>query len=246
MTEETTKVLERVKKMLNLGRDAGATEAERETAMRMAHKLLLKHNLDLATVDASTAAKDDPRAEAIATYYGRPWARVVSHAIARLFFCEYIYVSATNAKDTRHCFIGRESNTGTAIAMSRWLVEAIAKEARKRNEHEGDGDNAWKRSFCIGAAVAVSHRVDRMINEASKAVTAAPGTALVVANLYAVEQATNKALVEKQYPKLGKGRNGKSTGSNEAASAGRAYGNSVNLNQQVTGASSRSRIGFSS
>jgi len=34
------KVLERVKKMIALGNDSAATEAERETALRMAYNLL--------------------------------------------------------------------------------------------------------------------------------------------------------------------------------------------------------------
>ena len=42
------KVLERIKKMLTLGNDAGATEAERETALRMAYNVMAKYNLTIA------------------------------------------------------------------------------------------------------------------------------------------------------------------------------------------------------
>lgn len=41
-------ILEKVKKLLALAGNAGATEGERDNALRMAHGLLAKHNLDMA------------------------------------------------------------------------------------------------------------------------------------------------------------------------------------------------------
>jgi len=54
------KVLERVKKMIALGNDAAATEAERETALRMAYNLLAKYNLSMSDLpeDESHEARE--------------------------------------------------------------------------------------------------------------------------------------------------------------------------------------------
>ena len=55
------KVLERIKKMLTLGNDAGATEAERETALRMAYNVMAKYNLTIA--DLPSEAKGERAAK---------------------------------------------------------------------------------------------------------------------------------------------------------------------------------------
>jgi hypothetical protein len=41
-------ILEKVKKLLALANDKGATEGERDNALRMAHGMLAKHNLDMS------------------------------------------------------------------------------------------------------------------------------------------------------------------------------------------------------
>ena len=46
-------IIEKIKKLLALAADSGATEGERDNAIRMAHGLLAKHNLDMAQVTAS-------------------------------------------------------------------------------------------------------------------------------------------------------------------------------------------------
>jgi hypothetical protein len=62
MSERSTEwVLERVRKLLALGTNAGATEGERDNAMRMAHALLAKYNLDMAQVQMETGEVSEDR-----------------------------------------------------------------------------------------------------------------------------------------------------------------------------------------
>ena len=65
MSTPHEKIMARVKKMLTLAYDKGATEGERDNALRMAHKYLAKYNLDIAEVEASgdKKAKGEPRVE---------------------------------------------------------------------------------------------------------------------------------------------------------------------------------------
>jgi hypothetical protein len=233
MSRDRAWVLDRVRKLLALGRDSGATEAERESAMRMAHKLLLKYNIDQGEAEAS-GQKPEDRTVKHDDYYGRPWARVISMSIAKLFFCEYIYTSATKAKNTRHHFIGRESNAITACEMGRWLVESILREGKRRQRAE-DESNIYFRSFATGASVAIYNRVERMIAEASRVETAEPGTALVVANAYVTEASANREVMDNIFnpEKRLKGRRGSSLIQTDGAAEGRAFGETVSLNKQV-------------
>lgn len=242
MSEQSKEwVLEKVRKLLNLGRNEGATEGERDNAMRMAHKYLAKYNLDMAEAEAHGKTVDEPRGLTRAVFYGRPWARVATAAIAKLYFCEYVYLPAEVAKDTVHFFIGKQSNAIVAASMARYVVDSIQREGFKRNRVEGSGRNEWKRSFCIGASTAVYYRVNAIIAEANKA-KAEPGMSLVLASVYASENAKNLVVVKQKFPKMGKGRGGKKTGVNDGVEAGKRYGASIGLNKQVGGATDKVRL----
>jgi len=231
-------ILKKVQKLLKLANNAGAAEGERDNALRMAHKFLAKHNLDMS--DIESANKDDKRKttgeareENVATFYGRPWARNVCSTVARLFFCYYLYTSHKKATGVRHYFIGRKSNTITAALMAEFIVKSIIREGnrQKRTEHQG---NAWLRTFCWGAAGRIGERVDSLIKSQDESQKdAQPGTALVLASYYQTERKANEVMVAGLYPTLGKGRGGKGHQGGDAYSRGRSYGGSVSLNTQL-------------
>jgi hypothetical protein len=227
-------VLERVKKLLTLGRNAGATDGERDNAMRMAHKLLAKYNLEMAEAELHGADVEEKRGFVSTPFYGRPWARVVAAAIGRLYFCEYVYTSATVATDTKHYFFGKQSNASVAAAIAQWVVEGVRREGRRQNPINGEGANAWLRSFSVGAANVIYYRVEEMIKEANK-VKAEPGMSMVLASVYANEQSKNVVIRDQKFPKTRKGHGGKRSGNHDGAHAGRKYGQSINLNRQVGG-----------
>ena len=235
---DSKRILARVQKMLNLANDAGATEGERDNAMRMAHATLAKYNLSLADVDSANEEakrKDDgePREEHVNTFYGRPWARNVANNIAKLFFCYYLYTSHKKATQVRHYFIGRHSNAITAALIAEFVVKSIMREGnrQKRAEHQG---NAWLRAFCWGAAQRVSERVDKLIAGEDESQADEPGTALVLASYYDTERVANELMVQQKYPSLRKGRGGKGYDyGGDAHTRGREYGGTVSLNSQL-------------
>lgn len=233
-TPDKDRIVARVRKMLTLANDAGATEGERDNALRMAHATIAKYNLDLAEIEASgrKGADDEPRAEYVEIFYGRPWARIAVHAAARLFFCEYVYTPAEKGKDTKHRFFGRRSNALAAIELSKFLVESIAKEARKRSRAAGAG-NEYLRSFAVGAAHRVRERVDEIIESTTSGQIGTESKALVLASLYDRERDANLKLVVLHCPRLGNGRNGKGAALG-AYAEGRTYGNSVRLQKSLT------------
>lgn len=230
------RVLARVRKMLALANDQQASEGERDNAMRMAHATLAKYNLELS----DTQAKDDPRGRHEATYYSRPWSRSCSAAIAELFFCKYIFVQPKRSQDGKHYFVGKGTNATTALEMAQFIVNSIDKEANRWQRANGGNHDSW-RAFCWGATMAIRKRVEEL--KASKdADTKAPGTALVLANLYQVEAAANEAFIRAS---MNIRSGGRSPGFRDAqaSAAGRTYGNSVSLSTQV-GASRAKPSGY--
>lgn len=190
MTEPNEdRILNRIRKMLALANDAGATEGERDNALRMAHATLAKYNLDIADAEAAGKPTGEPRIMHTATFYGRPWARTVVAAVSRLFFCKYVYGSATKGKETRHHFVGKQSNALSAAEMAQYLVESIAYEARRRARAAGEG-NTYLRSFALGAGRRLGERVHELMTAAAEQKSSG-GTAIVLRNLYQVESEAN-------------------------------------------------------
>lgn len=236
------RIIERVRKLLALARDKGATEGERDNALRMAHATIAKYNLDMAECERDPSkrkAAEEEREFQMAQFFGRPWARQVAIACAELFFCEYMFMAATRAKETKHLFVGKSSNATTARLMAEWLVDAIMREGKK-HQREIDGGNEAYRSFSMGAALRIRDRVREIrlaAEDASKALAASAsggsaGTAIVLASVYATERQANRALIEQRYPVRRTGRSGKSAEISSMA-AGAKYGDKVNLTPHI-------------
>lgn len=224
--DSTDKIIAKIKKLLIRGNDPSSAEAEREVAMRMAHALLAKHNLDMAEVEAAGGTTEN-RGVLSATFFGRPWARQVASSIAKLFFCKYVYYSIPGSKQAKHMFIGKESNSRTAAEIAAYVVQSILSEGKSTARGRG---NLWVRSFGLGAGLAVGIRVERMIREATEMKFKADpnaGTALVLSNLYVMEAKKNEIVIANEFPKLHKGHRGSSAISAEAAIKGQAYGASI-------------------
>lgn len=238
MTEIESKILRRVRKMMNLARDAGASEGERDNAMRMVQAYLAKYNLDMGTVNA-TDQTEEARGKHSADFLGKPWAIQIASAIARLYFCHYYYsVLGGNKGPTqpaRHTFVGRTSNVVTAQEMAQFVVESVNREAMRYKRNIG-GSYGDYRAFAQGATERIRTRVRTLIEEAStKGVenVDAPGTSLVLASLYQRETDANKNWLATTGVKLSSDRSQSYGEGSHARAAGRQYGSNVSLHRQV-------------
>lgn len=221
-------VLRRIKKLLATAGDSRANEHERDNAMRMAHATLAKYNLDMADLPEDRA---ETRGQLRQYFYGRPWARQVANSAAELMFCKYIYVPNSDAKRVGHIFIGKESNAKSAAILAEFLVGAIYKQGKAEARLYDEG-NPYFRSFCLGAASRITHRVAEIIAAALRPGEKTPGTALVLRSLYDTERRENELVVAEM--KLKPGRTGKPTADWAARIAGEAYGSTLSLNQQIS------------
>src|SRR5690348_12462268 len=157
------KIVDRIRKMLNLANDLAATEAERETALRMAYNLLAKYNLELA--DVQDKSKQEKRVDNENICFGMPWVRQLSSAIAGLFFCEYYFdAHKVNATQIRHHFVGKESNAVTAAVMADWITKSILKQCRALYKHNLCTES---REFATGASQRLRERIREMKEQAT-------------------------------------------------------------------------------
>lgn len=240
MSEANEKVLTKIKKLLAMASDERGNENERDNAMRQVQAMLAAHNLEIADIEAHGGTTEEARGRVTTEFFGRPWARRVCHAAAKLLFCDYIYTGNSDAKRIKHQFIGRKSNTISASELSKYLVESILKESSTQARSQGEpSGGSWARDFAKGASSAIQARVNEIIKTSTTPAAASPGTSLVLASLYQREREANALVVADLYPKLNRGRSGLGTSSSEATTRGRAYGNTVSLNKQVGGSSQK-------
>jgi hypothetical protein len=221
------KVLERVKKMIALGNDSAATEAERETALRMAYNLLAKYNLSIS--DLPSEQDNEARERQDVVISADRWARSLAQAVAKLFFCRYFYSGTGTSGKDKHCFVGRQSNVITARYMREFLIKSVKREATGRYKSPTSPQG---RSFCVGTVDSIRKRVEEMIKTDTEST---PGTALVLASLHQREADANSKWLEQAGLSL---TTSKARADNSLrASAfydGREYGKTVSLNQQVS------------
>lgn len=255
MTADRT--TDKIRKLLAMGNDDRANETERETALRQAHSLMVKHNLTVADVgDSSTQEQREERKSQLSVY---PWARGMAYSIAQLFFCAYYFQRNGTGKLATHAFIGKQSNAVTAQEMSEYVVSSVFKELRKRFGSETSPD---ARSFAVGVEASIRRRcadLRREAEQADKAATqaaqaaqagavmdgpdgepvllAAPAAstsrALALASVYVAEEKANAEWLEQHVGKLKTAADRTKGVKSSAYHEGRAHGNGISLNRQV-------------
>lgn len=136
-------IVSRVKKLLALARDGGASEAEANLAMQRAQEVMLANNLSIAQVDASGTGGAEARLkDGLKKKASFHWQRELMAEIAKSCFCHLdvtterraIRYGATRELHTGYELIGRVSNVTTAKQMYEYLLHTIE---RLRSDYGG-------------------------------------------------------------------------------------------------------------
>lgn len=218
-------IINKIRKMLELANNSAASEGERENALRMAHGMLVKHNLEMKDLQAHEI-KENRIVDQTETFKMK-WCREVAGAIAYLFMCK-TYWRDINGTKCRYSFVGKESNATAAALMTEYVISSILKEARKMYKQNLCPQS---RAFGYGAAYKLWERVNEMVKTTSKEV----GTGLMVVEMYDQEKAANEAFIKASGTTLVKVRNVKTEiGDYNAFSNGSKYGATIDLNLQVS------------
>lgn len=224
------KIIDRIRKMLALASDNAATEAERDTALQMAYRLMAKYNIDQSKVESREQA--EKRMNLDVEGWSMIWSCHVHNIIGHLFFCKYYRGKKINGTKLHHHFVGKESNAITASYMATFVVTSILKEGRSKGWHNLSSE---MRSFALGAVNRLQARVAEMRKAEEQKPEAAPGTALVLASLYKTEMDANLNFLANECGiRLKQSSGGRSASNEQAYRQGQDYGDKINLNKQVS------------
>jgi hypothetical protein len=242
---DQNKIIAKIQKLLNHAKDGAAgAEAERDTAMRMALKLMTKHNLSMDKV--SIENKED-RDELLLEQFPDPYRTMIGHAIAELFFCKFFRTKVPGKQKYNFHFVGLESNAITAREMTLYAIKSVSDESN-RAQRDAGGNAGWGTTFRNGAALKISQRCFALRKEAEETKTedylkdveddepspVSTGTALVLSNVYQTEADANDSFIEKVLGiQVKKKKLNVVNKSNNALSQGLEYGDKVNLSKQV-------------
>jgi len=218
-------IVSKIKKLLALAADNNASDGERDNALRMAHGLLAKHNLDMSMVHASQQAEG--REKHMNVTWSMLWCKQVSQSIGKLFFCNYYFGRKINGTKCEHNFIGKTSNVATAALMADFVIHSIMKEYRSKGWHNLSPEG---RSFAIGAARVIGERVAALMKSPEGATES---TALVVRNIYESEFEANEAFIKAAGTELTTRKSRSSPIVGSAYNAGKEFGAKVGLDVQV-------------
>jgi len=212
---------------------------ERETAMRQANAMLIKHGLSMADVTDEGERKESMGAMGrkqsdMSTRY--VWETGVWGYIARLNNCDV--VRSPGRGRGKVWVIGRYLNVTVTQQMAEYVVNSIKREAKAQGHKVCD--------FGVGAWSGIGNQVKIIMAERERGIVdgeqMSEETALVVVNQNALAvKETGKAMRD-FFPRLSSGGSYRHNGGSGHA-AGKAFGASVRLNSQI--GQSRRAIGNS-
>ena len=225
-------IVEKIRKLLRLARGRGATEHEAATAMAMAQKLMLQHNIDnIEEITETIAIRGEWNGYELDT----KWRKVLVQAVAKLYNCRTL----TRGDDAIQ-FIGKPSNVLVAMDTLAWIDEqvvALYRQGRKafRNSPRFADQKMSKQegrdfrlSFCEACALRIWHRVGEIIAKARNEIP--EHMALVV-----IDQALAAADEILAGLGVGKGRKLMLRRDGFGTGAGRAAGDQIKLQHSVKG-----------
>lgn len=229
------KIIKRIQDLLARA-NSNSNENEAKIAMERAHKLLAKHNLSISEIEDKDEDEGPCTENKHKITFGGPWARQISRAIAKLYFCDMFFSTISGRKEI-HTFIGSEINVEVARMVSDFVLTTIHKEAKS----QANGSTPYLNSFRNSAASRIFERCSQLVKEAKademKEEGLSTGTAMVLSSLYQLEEQKINAYKLEHHSDLRRVNMRSKSSCFEGRQAGRAAGDKVslrpNLNDQV-------------
>lgn len=242
--ESLNKIIVRIRKLMYLA-NGGATEAEAEQAMRMAHALLAEHNLSLTEImkEASDTLGDRVIDSEYVDGVNDPWRRSIWHATADLYFCSYFYSPKYEWRRgkqqrvrIRHNLVGKPHNILVTKLMVQYLVNTVRRLARESARNVPPCEHgSFENSFKVACAKRLVERIwDRRYQSEEHPTTAPCGTTLpALRSLYATEMEANQVMIEHKGIGLESKRSRCRVTNVLGADAGRKAAEDIGLDTQV-------------
>lgn len=228
-------IKDRIRKLLNLANDKGATEAEAESAMAMASALMLKYNITIDESkgeDTTITAGDIVGAE---QGFSEMWHMNLASAAAYLYMCKNIRYRDYGTK-----FIGRPDNIDAAEQTWFYLIKQVEQQYKI---HLPKGmtkaeRSEYRRTFKYSCSIRVYNRavdiMQQFRNNDAKAIEYTGSRALVLVATIDQQLKECREFMDKEFPDLKKGRNvARKVGS--GSHDGYKAGEKVKLNHALKG-----------
>lgn len=126
------KVLDRVRKLLALAADGGATEGEAASAAEFARKIMAENGISNATIEAGGGQGEGRTKDGSTGRTGKRWMRDIMEALARSSFVTTDWHPGYRGRAGRWELWGRESAVVTVKLMHEYLVRTVDRVARER------------------------------------------------------------------------------------------------------------------
>lgn len=224
---------DKIRKLLALANNPGATEGEANNAMTMAAGLMAAYNITETQVSTDSV----PVGRLVVEGNWDIWVMSLVSAAAKLNACDG--ASHVYKKDVRGAeFIGREVNREAAKMMLLYLVDEVEREYKKALPKglTQARRSEFRRTFKLSCARRISIRASNIIYEMRKndmvAKAATGSTALVVAGSFDQQMNDIKKWMENEGFKF-KTRKSRGRGYGSGTEAGRAAGERIPLQKQL-------------
>jgi hypothetical protein len=231
--EKSEAISRRIRALLNLTTENGASEAEALAAASKAQELMQAHRLTMSDVEITNEPVDQIEVERTSTVRYAP-ADYTARGIEALCGVRS-WMSRRNVirdgyyrSHTVRKFLGLRPDVEMARYLYTMIGAAISVELSRYQASRGFKSRTETSSFQVGMARRINNRLLDMAEAAAPVAKTATGTSLVV---------VKNAVVEAAYASLGLKFSGSYTGmsasSGSAYSAGKAAGDRVNLSRPL-------------
>jgi hypothetical protein len=185
--EAPDRLLDRVRKLLAKAEADGVTAEEAQAFTAKAAELMAKYGIDRALLAAARPETDKPDNRIVEIY--NPWARVQAHllcGLAAALRCQCILLPA-RAGQRVHVFGYASDIERTDVLYTSVLIQMWHGLTAAQIPAWSDSPRAWRRSWLLGYAAAVTAKVRAAEQGAERAAAEVPGggsskTALVLAD----------------------------------------------------------------
>ncbi len=172
-----TRIREKVGAMLALADDA-ANEHEAATALAMAQKLLLEHNMSLHAFRAEDAPAQTAKPFELDIAAGGAWRVQLLGAVAVGNLCTVVQGKGEGGRASKHAWVfGAPVNVGLVVQVYDWLGETLERLAHEQSQERiaayrelygiGPRDTrSFKTSFYQSAVMQIAKRLQDALHEA--------------------------------------------------------------------------------
>jgi len=209
--------------------ERNANENERAIALRQANALMEKYSIQM--IDLGDTDELGPLGTEECSIGAKPWKAHVFQAVGKLYAVRVLYGNGLVS------VIGRQHYRGVVVDMCQYVMDSIDREAKSM-----EGDKRFKASFRTGAAQGLYPTVEAILKARAKAHDdVSASKALVLVDHFKQElQATEDWMSANMGP-IRKGNRTK-TSSEAGYQAGRAFGQTISLSDQLGNSAPKGRL----